>query len=79
MLRKIILNWRYYVLLAISSISLIGIFGYPESYEGFAWILILVISKIIGFYFGYLYFRLFEYWDSRNEVAELSALVNMEE
>lgn len=79
MLRKIILNWRYYVLLAIGSISIIGIFGYPESYEGIAWILAFVISKIIGFYFGYLYFRLFEYWDSRNEVAELSALINMEE
>ena len=79
MLRKIILNWRYYVLLAIDSISIIGIFGYPESYEGIAWILAFVISKIIGFYFGYLHFRLFEYWDSRNKVTELSSLINMEE
>lgn len=34
---RIIFNWRYWVLLAIGCIALIGIFGSPEEYEGFAW------------------------------------------
>ncbi len=76
---RIILNWRYWVLLAIGSVALIGIFGSPEEYEGFAWWVAFIISKVIGFYFGYLYFRLFMYWDDRNEIAELSRLANMEE
>lgn len=71
---RIILNWRYWVLLAIGSVALIGIFGSPEEYEGFAWWVAFIISKVIGFYFGYLYFRLFMYWDGRNEIAELSRL-----
>lgn len=76
---RIILNWRYWVLLAIGSVALIGIFGTPEDYEGFAWWVAFFVSKAIGFYLGYLYFRLFMYWDDRNEIAELSKLVNNRE
>lgn len=77
---RIIFNWRYWVLLAIGCIALIGIFGFPEEYEGFAWCVAFIISKVIGFYFGYLYFRLFTYWSDRNEIIELSKFVNdMEE
>lgn len=79
MLRKIILNWRYYVLLVIGSVSVMGLIGCPRDYEGFAWFVALILSKCIGFLFGYWYFRLFKYWDSRNEIAEFSNIVNMED
>ena len=77
---RIILNWRYWVLFAIGSFAVIGIFGSPKDYDGFAWWMVFILSKVIGFNLGYLYFRLFIYWDSRNEIAELSKFVNyMEE
>ena len=52
---RIILNWRYWILLAIGSAALIGIFGSPDDYEGFAWWVAFFVSKAIGFYLGYLY------------------------
>lgn len=77
---RIVLNWRYYVLSAVCVICLLGIFSCPaETEEGFSWFVSLFLSKIIGFGFGYIYFRLFAYWDERNKISELSKFVNEEE
>lgn len=52
MLRKIILNWRYYVLLVIGSVSVMGLIGCPRDYEGFAWFVALSYLSASAFYLG---------------------------
>lgn len=47
---KALLNWRYYVLMVVGMIAVIGTFSVPIDDQPLgAWLLALIIPKIIGF------------------------------
>ena len=63
---KALLNWRYYVLMVVGMIAVIGTFSVPIDDQPLgAWLLALIIPKIIGFGAWYLIFRMCDYWDAR--------------
>lgn len=50
---KALLNWRYYVLMVVGMIAVIGTFSVPIDDQPLgAWLLALIIPKIIGFGLG---------------------------
>ena len=70
---RVLLNWRYYVLLLLGLIATVGIFGTPAD-DCPTWLLILIVSKIIGFGAAYYYYRLMIYWCNKGRTPELEKL-----
>jgi hypothetical protein len=69
-------NFRYYLLIAFSAVAFIGICGTPdESLNAFAWVWVLLTSKIIGFGSGYLAYRLFKRWEAQGTIPEMTKLI----
>lgn len=67
---KALLNWRYYVLLLLGFIAMIGIFGIPAD-DNPAWFSYMILSKVIGVGAGYAMYRLIEHWNKNNLIPEL--------
>lgn len=72
---KVLLNWRYYVMMLIGTITIFGIFSVPfDDIDPFEWTWKFLLSKGIGFGAGYVLYKLFVRWDSKNLVPELSKM-----
>lgn len=77
---KALLNWRYYVLMVVGMIAVIGTFSVPIDDQPFgAWLLALIIPKIIGFGAWYIIFRMCDYWDARGLIPEMSKTMQEED
>lgn len=72
------LNWRYYALLLLGFVAIIGIFGVPAD-DSPTWFGDLILSKIIGASAGYAMYRLIEHWSKNNLIPELDKLTEDEE
>lgn len=75
---KAFLNWRYYVLLLLGFVAMIGIFGIPAD-DNPAWFSDMILSKVIGFGAGYAMYRLIEHWSKNNLIPELDKLAKEED
>lgn len=63
-MKKIFTNYRYYVLLVLGLIALIGIMAVPaENLPKFYWLYVLVSTKLIGFTAVYVFARLVKRWE----------------
>ena len=70
---KVLLNWRYYVLLLLGLIATVGIFGTPADGSP-TWFVDMIVSKVIGFGAAYYYYRLMMYWCNKGYTPELEKL-----
>jgi len=74
-MKKILLNWRYYVLTLLAFVMFVGIFSEPaEDVQN--WCLTMLTSKVIGFGAGYVFYKLLTRWDESGKIAEISAMIN---
>lgn len=75
-MKKVFLNWRYYVMMIIGFVVILGVFSIPdENLPIHQWILTLLGTKAIGFSAGFILFRLVHYWNKNNLVPELSKMM----
>lgn len=78
-MKKAFLNWRYYLMMVLGVVTMLGVFSVPnEEMPLIEWAYKLALSKIIGFGAGYAVYRLMRYWENRNLVPELSKLLEEE-
>lgn len=78
-MKKAFLNWRYYLMVVIGFVVVVGVFGIPEDTLPIGeWTWKLILSKVIGFSAGYLLYKLVNHWESKNLVPELSEILNEE-
>ena len=75
---KALLNWRYYVLILLLTVTLFGVLG-ESDIDGAAWFAVFIISKVAGFLAGYIMYVLYRYWSSRNLIPELDELAKEED
>lgn len=76
-MKKIITNWRYWVLMLVASVAIIGILGIPDGSKG-SWLLLLIVSKVIGIFACILFVRLIEYWLTGRKIDEIADLIKEE-
>lgn len=50
---KALLNWRYYVLILLLTVTLFGVLG-ESDIDGATWFAVFIISKVAGFLAGYI-------------------------
>ena len=78
-MKKAFLNWRYYAMMAIGFIVILGVFSTPEEdLPMLKWLFTLLWTKSVGIGAGYLAYRLFVHWDSKGLIPELSKLAEEE-
>ncbi|TGY07108.1 hypothetical protein [Bacteroides acidifaciens] len=73
MAKKIISNYRYWLLLIIGFVATIGTFSVPE--DGLpllSWLWVLISTKVIGLGAFYLFYVLVERWEKRGTIPELT-------
>ena len=72
---KILLNWRYYILLLLWLKSLFYIFAEPVP-DTENWFIALMLSKIAGFGCLWLTLKIMLYWKARGDIPELARLLD---
>lgn len=72
---KALLNWRYYILMVVGLIAILGVFSVPIDDQPFGkWITALILSKVIGFGALYLNYKMVVYWEARNRISEMTKM-----
>lgn len=79
MIRKIMTNWRYYVLAALALATVVGIFGEPCEHADaiIYWGNVLAV-KSAGVGCLYVLARLTAIWEEEGKLPELSKLIGEE-
>ena len=76
-MKKIICNYRYWVLLILGVIVVLGILAAPADELPFtSWLYILISSKLIAVAAGYIFRRLYLRWESRGAADERTNFVS---
>ena len=76
-MKKIITNYRYYVLFVLCVVCCLGIFAVPEDeLPVITWLWVLTTTKAVGFGAGYLYAKLYNRWEANNVIPELTKFIN---
>lgn len=76
-MKKIICNYRYWVLLILGTIAMVGIMAVPVDELPFlSWVYVLVSSKLIAVAADYIFHRLYLRWEKRGTIDELTNFVS---
>lgn len=76
-MKKILTNYRYYVLFVLAAIAVLGIFSVPvDDLPFMQWLYTLVSSKVIGFGAGYIIAKLIKRWEKLGTIPELMDAVD---
>lgn len=76
-MKKILSNYRYYVLAVVFTVAIIGIFSVPnDEMPTTNWLCAFALSKAIGFAAAYLIARLVKRWEKQGTISELTDIVN---
>lgn len=76
-MKKILANYRYYVLAILATVAILGIFAVSVDDLPFAqWLYTLVSSKVIGFGAVYIIAKLTKRWEKLGTIPELMDAVN---
>lgn len=76
-MKRLLKNYRYYVLLLLGGLALIGIMAVPaEELPTRYWVYTLISSKVIGFAAMYAFARLVSRWEKRGTIPELIDAIN---
>ena len=76
-MKKIICNYRYWVLLILGTIVMLGIMAVPADELPFtSWLYTLVSSKLIAVAAGNIFHRLYLRWEGRGTIEELTNFVS---
>jgi len=76
-MKKILTNYRYYVLFVLVTVAMLGIFSVPVDDLPFVQLLYtLVSSKVIGFGAMYIIAKLTKRWKKLGTIPELIDAVN---
>ena len=75
-MKKIICNYRYWVLIVLGTIAMVGIMAVPaDELPITSWVYVLVSSKLIAVAAGYVFHRLYLRWEKRGTIAELTDFI----
>lgn len=76
-MKKILSNYRYYVLVVLATVFILGVMAVPnESLPTANYIYTLISSKVIGFLAAYVLAKLYERWKRLGTIPELMNAAN---
>lgn len=76
-MKKIISNYRYYVLFALCLICSTGLLAVPnDELPPLTWLWVLFSTKAAGLGAGFLVVKLCNRWEAKNMIPELTNFVN---
>lgn len=68
-MKEVLLNYRYYVLIVVFTVAVIGIFSEPNNWLPIThWLYAFTLSKGIGFAAAYIAIQLVKRWDKQGVI-----------
>ncbi|MCI1778808.1 MAG: hypothetical protein LKI53_02495 [Bacteroidales bacterium] len=76
-IKKILTNYRYYVMFLLMTVAVLGIFSVPIDEQPFiSWLYCLISSKLIGLASGWILYKLIQRWDRMGTIPEFTNMSN---
>ena len=76
-MKRVISNYRYYVLTLLCVVCCLGVLAVPnDELPLFSWFWVLATTKAVGFGAGYMYAKLYSHWEAKEVIPELTNFVN---
>ena len=76
-MKKIITDYRYYVLIVLFVVCCLGVFAVPDDeLPMLTWLWVFATTKTVGFGAGYLFVKLYSRWKAKGVITELTNFVN---
>lgn len=76
-MKKVICNYRYWVLWVLGTATILGVMIMPaDELPILSWLCVLVLSKLMAFVTGYVFYLLCCRWDKRGRIPELRDLLS---
>ncbi len=75
MMQAIILNYRFWILSVLFAISIVCIISEATAEKLSTWLLVMVVSKLVGVSLAWVTIRLFKYWERKGKIDELVKLI----
>lgn len=73
MIKKVITNYRYWLLFIIASVAVIGTFAVPQDeLPLLTWAWVLFSTKAVGFAAFWVFSVLYKHWEKRGTIPELT-------
>lgn len=77
-MKKIMSNYRYWVLAALGLIALLTLIASPdESLDGLGWLYVVLATKAMTISSLYLFCRLYRKWENNGTIKELTDYINL--
>lgn len=74
-MKKVIKNWRYWLIMAIAFAAFFNLIGMPQNGNPNYWALV-IYSKFTTFALAYIDIRLFVWFAKRREIDEIIEYIN---
>ena len=72
-MKKVLTNWRYYVLAALALVALVLLCADPDTNMPFGpWVYIVVSTKVLSFAAFYAVYKLLRRWEDEGTIPELT-------
>lgn len=76
-MKKLITNYRYWLLLIVCGVATIGTFSVPQDdLPLLTWLWVLISTKAVGLGAFYLMHVLIRHWEKRGTIQELTDFTN---
>lgn len=76
-MKNLLKNYRYWLLLLISCVAIIGTLGTPaEDLQPLTWLAVLIGSKIVGIGAGLLVLHLIKSWATSGKLSGIESLIS---
>lgn len=76
-MKKVLLNWRYWVYMILGGFGMIMLFGVPAD-DSETWWADMLLSKAIAAITLYITFKLVDNWSKKGKIPELTKLMDEE-
>jgi hypothetical protein len=71
-MKEILTNYRYYVLVMLGTIAIIGLIASPSDSLSFGkWLCVFVATKVVALLAGFTLYVFMKYWASYGTIPEL--------
>ena len=78
-MKNVLTNYRYYVLLMLGTIAIVGLIASPSDSLSFGkWLCVFVATKVVALLAGFILYAFMKYWASYGTIPELAKFLKQD-
>lgn len=78
-MKNVLTNYRYYVLVMLGMVTIIGLIASPSDSLSFGrWLCVFIATKIVALLTGFILYVFIKYWASYGTIPELTKFLKQD-